>query len=197
MRNRFIVAAAVVAASLTPSVARAQRHAGLWVSAGGGVGMAKLRCDTGCEDDSRTGGVLFLDGGFAANDKLLFGAEFNSWSKTFDVGATERSLRLNSFLATILFYPSESSGLFVKGGFGVSYAFVRGTSFLVNPDLGAGTGITYGVGYDIPIGKSVYLTPAFGVQHGFLGDALEVVGVPILRGWRHDIYQFTVGLTFQ
>jgi len=197
MRNRLVVAAVVVAASLTPSVARAQRHSGLWISAGGGVGMAKLKCDNGCEDDTQTGGVLFFDGGIAANDKLLFGGEFNSWSKTFDVGATERSVRLNSVLATVMFYPAESSGFFVKGGAGISYAHVRGTSFLVNPDLGAGTGITYGVGYDFQIGKSVYLTPAFGLQHGFLGDALEVVGVPILRGWRHDIYQFTVGLTFQ
>jgi hypothetical protein len=196
MRNHLVLAV-VAAALLTPSVARAQRHSGMWVSGGGGIGLTKLKCDNGCEDESRTGGVLFIDGGIAANDKFLFGVEFNSWSRTSDVGATEQSLRLNSLLGTVLFYPSAKSGFFVKGGFGVSYARVRGTSFFVNPDLGAGTGAAYGAGYDIAIGRSVYITPAVTLQQGFLGDAVEVVGSPILTGWRHNILQFTAALTFQ
>lgn len=198
MRKRLVVAAIVVAASLTPSTARAQRHSGAWISGGGGAGWAKVSCDTGCEAEERNAGVqLYIDGGVAANEKLLIGAEFNSWSKTFEASGFDRTARLNALLATVLFYPSDPSGIFVKGGFGLAYASLRNTSPLVNPDLGAGAGITYGVGYDIPIGRSVYLTPAFGIQHGFLGDAVEVVGVPIIRGWRHDIVQFTVGLTFQ
>ena len=198
MRKRFVVATVVFAACLIPSVARAQRHSGAWISGGGGVGWAKVSCDTGCEGDETNAGVeLYIDGGIAANEKLLIGAEFNSWSKTFEGGGVDRSVRLNGLLATVLFYPSDSSGLFVKGGFGIAYANLRNTSAFVNPDLGAGTGIIYGVGYDVPIGRSVYLTPAFGIQHGFLGDAVEVVGVPVVRGWRHDIVQFTVGLTIQ
>jgi hypothetical protein len=193
-----LVAAAVLAACLTPSLALAQRHSGVWISGGGGVGWAKVHCEANCdEEESNTGLQLYIDGGIAANEKLLIGAEFNSWSRSFEAGGSDRSLRLNAILATVLFYPSDSSGLFIKGGFGVSYANLKGASFLVTPDLGAGTGITYGIGYDITIGKSVYLTPAVGLQHGFLGDALEVVGVPIARGWRHDIVQFTVGLTLQ
>ncbi len=197
MRKHALIAVAVVAACLTPSVARAQRHSGAWLSAGAGVGITKVRCDTGCDADSETGGMLFVGGGVAASEKLLFGAEFGSWTKEFDdANGFARSLRLNSIHGVVLFYPADSSGIFVKGGFGIAYANVRGTSFLVNPDLGAGTGITYGVGYDISLG-GVYLTPAVGFQHGFLGDAVEVVGVPIIRGWRHDILQFTVALTFQ
>jgi outer membrane protein with beta-barrel domain len=198
MRKPLVVAAAVLAACLTPSLALAQRHSGAWISGGGGVGWATVHCDANCEDeDANAALVLFIDGGIALSEKLLIGAEFNSWSKNIETGTTDRSLRLNGLLATVLFYPSDTSGIFVKGGFGISYANISGTTAFVNPDLGAGTGITYGVGYDIPIGRSVYLTPAVGLQHGFLGDAVEIVGVPAVRGWRHDIFQFTVGLTIQ
>jgi outer membrane protein with beta-barrel domain len=198
MNKQVFVAVALLSACLVPSVARAQRHSGAWVSGGGGVGWTRVHCDPGCEDTKSNAGVtLFIDGGVAVSEKLLVGAQFDSWQRTFEIAGFDRSVRLNDLLATVLFYPSDSSGLFVKGGVGIAYANIKGTSSLVNPDLGAGTGVTYGVGYDIQIGKSVYLTPAVGLHHGFLGDALEVVGVPLIRNWRHDIFEFTVGLTLQ
>src|SRR5262245_66628444 len=102
MRKRLVVAAAVFAACLTPSVARAQRHSGAWISGGGGVGWATVHCDTNCEDeDANAALVLYIAGGIAVNEKLLLGSEFYSWSKTIETGTTERSLRFNGLLAAV------------------------------------------------------------------------------------------------
>jgi hypothetical protein len=122
---------------------------GAWFNVGLGYGSF------GCENcpgraDALSGG---LSVGGTINQKLLLGVGTSGFYKSesgqwFSVSTLDARLR---------FYPMLASGFFVTGGMGLG-------SLRTAYDTDMGVGVILGLGWDIPVGSRVSLTPFW---HGF------------------------------
>jgi len=45
------------------------------------------------------------------------------------------------------------------------------------------------------VGRRISVTPAVNVWHGQIGD-VKLAGTPFLRNWKHNVIDFTLGITF-
>src|SRR5256886_4304204 len=124
------------------------RH-GFWFS--GGLGYGSL----GCKDcDGRTGalsGNISLGG--TLSQKLLLGVSTNGWTKS----ESGSSLTVAAVTAAVRFYPSTTGGFFLTGGLGLGTVSAGIGGFGSASQTGGAA--LLGLGYDIPIGRSVSLTP--------------------------------------
>jgi len=160
---------------------------GFWGSIGGGFGAAKLGCDN-CGSTSRENSFAgFLVLGAALTPSVLIGLEVDGWLKTINGDP----LRLGAVTGMLQWYPSSSLGLFVKGGAGLSYA--RGdlrfpTSVFLDD---AGLGYLLGVGFDVPVGSGLAVTPVASLYGGNIGDVQNAEGVDF------TVFQLMVALTLQ
>jgi len=176
-----------------PALAWEQEREGFWIGFGGGYGSALASCD-GCVGNTREGApAAFLKLGGTVNQKLLFGFEFNLWSK--DVEGDSLNFYIGS--ATVTYYPWTSSGFFVKGGAGLAIVDtdVREGNRLTTVDLGDGFGAIAGIGYDLRIRRNLSITPAVNFYLGWPGD-LKVGLEPVARNYRFNVVDVSVGLTF-
>jgi hypothetical protein len=86
--------------------------------------------------------------GGTPNPRFLVGGEIAGWFN--DSGIAEFT-RVNA-MAAALMYPFRAGGWFLKGGFGFAgyeaYGFDR-----------SGLGLAAGTGFDIRLGRNLYLTP--------------------------------------
>jgi hypothetical protein len=80
---------------------------------------------------------------------VLFGGEVLVW---FRDTLTEHQGRTN-VTATAMVYPSSNGGAFLKGGFGTATRVRAGIAR-------TGIGTTLGTGYDLKIGRNLYVTPS-------------------------------------
>ena len=147
--------------------------------------------------DREGSGVAYLDLGWTLNEQLLIGGELNLWRRTVGLDAgVEATVHLYNLSGTLTYYPRPRSGFFIKGGAGASLldADVEslGSSFAVE---GTGFGFIVGAGYDISFGRTVSLTPAVNFWYGQPGD-LQVVGGSPIVDWKHNVIDFTIGMTF-
>ena len=196
---RLVVVLSVLAllCVAVPSVATAQEREGFWFGIGAGVGLAEIRCDD-CDTGRENGGVGNIRLGWTLNEHLLLGGEVNAWAKTFaleeDLTATAK---LYNVSATLTYYPKVTSGFFVKGGAGVSGASMDFDLARTNVtvEVGTGPGLFAGAGYDLRVGRRISVTPAVNVWHGQLGD-VTLSGAPLLNNWKHNVVDFTLGITF-
>ena len=85
----------------------------------------------------------------------------------------------------------------MKGGVGTTFLATEFTvdETSVEPDLGSGLGLIAGAGYDITLGEHVSFTPAVNVWFGRIG-VLEVDRETFVSGWKHNVIDVTIGLTF-
>ena len=194
---RSIVLAAIVYLGSAAAV-EAQDRRGFWGSVGGGWGSGVVTCDECGDEDEREGaGTGFVRLGWGLTDRLLLGAEFNLWSKSFDEDDfIDARASLYNWTATVSYYPT-ATGFFVKGGAGIASADleVEAAGSDVSIDFGNGLGIIAGVGYDIPVARRLSITPAVTYWRGHLGD-VRLFGTTAIEGWRHNVVEVTVGLTF-
>lgn len=145
-------------------MAQAPRRQGFWLGAGLGYGSLGVGC-SGCDGLGREGALSgYLKLGGTVNPSLRLGFESNGWVKS------ENGVTLTSGLGagTVTVYPAPASGFFVKGGAGVSYAKVDVSGFGSSSETGWG-GIA-GLGYDVPIGRTLYLTPVANWVYGHYSD---------------------------
>ena len=164
-----------------------QRREGFWIGFGLGYGSANVSCDN-CISGSRTGGpTLFLKLGGTPSRDLLIGASFNGWTHDLN-GANET---MGNVTASLFYYPVTTSGFFLTGGLGFS-AYNINSSPEVN---GSGWGFTGGVGYDVRVGRNISLTPVVNYTYGALGD-FEVPGIGTARGWKQNVIDVGLGVTF-
>jgi hypothetical protein len=177
LRHAGVVLALLAAATVTPAVAQhAQTRQGFFFSGGLGWGSFGLGCD-GCVDLGRTGGASgYLKAGGTLSPNVLLGVETNGWYKSED-GA---SITLGNLVAAAYFYPMVESGLFLKGGVGLS-TLSADTGFESNSDTGLG--FTLGAGYDLRIGGNTSLTP---VLNYFRGN---------FDGGNGNVFQMGLGIT--
>jgi hypothetical protein len=87
--------------------------------------------------------------------------------------------------ADVLFYPAVGTELFLKVGLGFGNVSAASTSGSVTTTVSnQGFGSTFGVGFDIKLGRNIYLTPNF--------DTL----VQVINGTTQEVYLLTLGLTW-
>lgn len=150
---RLVVPVLVLAAVAVGSAEAQGRRQGFWISGGlgGGVNTAQ-----GLDGERLAGGASYLRLGGALTPQVLLGADIIGWVRSQnDVS----NIRGNTTIAA-LFYPSPNGGFFVKGGVGLSVVRVSADVLGVSVSgTEKGFGSTLGVGVDLPIGRSVSLTP--------------------------------------
>jgi hypothetical protein len=159
------VCAIVLALLCVTSVVEAQANnkqarQGFWIAFGLGAGTYNLSC-SGCSYDSKTdlSGTFRMGG--TVNQKILIGGESMGWYHT------ENNIDqwAGALSGVVLFYPSATGGLFLKGGLGVSYFTASATGY-TSESLTAFE-LTGGLGYDIRLGRAFSITPYFNGYYGF------------------------------
>ena len=182
--------AAVALALMGASVGAAQHpqvRQGFWIGFGFGYGSSNVSCD-GCPSAGReSGGAGFIKLGGTLNDKWLLGGEINAWTKSS--GGVTADLGNVSFAAYL--YPRPKSGFFVKGGVGFATTRLHNSG---TADAN-GYGFVLGLGYDIRVGTNISITPVGNFYFGSDGD-LKESGTTLETGWKHNVYDFGLGITF-
>jgi len=170
----------------------AQAHQGFWAGFGFGYGSAVVSCD-GCGASDRQGGAtMFLAMGGTVNQKLLLGGELNGWGK-WGSAVDDGGLILGNTSFVAYFYPGATSGLFVKGGVGMaSYISIDSSG---TTTTGSGLGGLIGIGYDIPVGGTVSLTPVANFRFGNIGTIKnDDASFPI--GLDQNVFELGLGITW-
>jgi len=160
MRRSVKVVLGVLLLSLAAAnVALAQRKAdgtpvrrqGFFVGLGVGAGSVGIEC-SGCPSDRKSGGSGYIRLGSTLGAHWLLGAEIDGWTRS-ESGV---DMVLANVALVASWYPSRTGGFFLKFGFGgVAYQEDDGTDKTET----AGAGGIIGIGYDIPLGRTVSLTP--------------------------------------
>lgn len=177
----------------TASAGHPQERKGFWIALGFGYGWADASCSLcdGANGDGASTGVLRL--GWALNQKVLLGGEFDFWWKDRDVD----TLFLYDPVFTVTFYPGETAGLFVRGGIGGAGADTgaRIGNTTITTELGSGLGLLAGAGYDIRVGRKISITPALTYWTGRSMD-LRFEDTTLTETWHHHVVDITVAVTF-
>jgi hypothetical protein len=158
-RWSVVLGLALTLGALQPVDAEAQNpqtRQGFFISVG--VGGGSLGCEDCDERETGPSGLIYLGG--TLSPQLLVGAEFSGWSKKVEGSGGDARLTHGNLSAAVQFYPSPTSGFFIKGGVGVSQLRIELSSggTTVSGDEN-GIGITAGLGYDIRLGSNFSLTP--------------------------------------
>jgi len=171
MRTKtWLVTALLVGILSAPALAQG-RHDGFWIGFGLGGGVA----------NEEGGGAAYLRMGGTPTNLLLVGGEAIAWAKS----ENDVTVSQSNFTGNILFYPSLNGGFFLKTGLG--FATVTASATSGNVTITAtenGFGSTFGAGFDVKLGRNIYLTPNV--------DAL----VQVIEGGTETVFLFTLGLTW-
>lgn len=171
---------------------------GFWL--GGGMGGGS-NLTTTLDDGSPAGFAGNLRLGGTLTPKWLLGGESAGWMR--DVDQDVWAFRSN-LSAIAMFYPSVSGGLFLKGG--PSIAIIDETSSAstqvdgvdIRASVSAmeiGFGLTAGVGYELRIGRNLFLVPEVSyLLQGFSGRTTDTPLGTIPA--TNSLLLFTLGLTF-
>jgi hypothetical protein len=129
-----------------------------------------------------------LKGGLTLNPSLTLGAETNGWRHD-EEGVERWHGTLNLLLN---WYPRYAGGLHLKGGLGLTYyrasdAEDAFTSTAFGPQLG--------VGYDLPVGSRLSVTPQFDITTAGFGD-LKFNGEPVTNSAVYQFIRIGIGLTW-
>lgn len=199
-----IVATLLAIALLVPSLLSAQGRRGLedvtrpnrhgfWISLGAGGGWESFKFEGEDWRDAEIGPSFWLGLGGTVNQNLRLGAELSVWAKeNFD---PESGLNVTESLGAALlvaqFYPMKSQGLFLKGGLGFSRsgADVQGPGGNIGETGFAALG---GAGYEVRLGRNVFMTPTLNFLQHWSGDRDSPEGQ-----LRERVFTLGVGFTFQ
>lgn len=191
--RRLVVCAAVLLATVPLAVSElmaqdgAERHReGIWYGLGAGAGWDRLACDI-CAGD-RIGGLSgYLQAGGTLQSDWLLGAELKFWNK----GDESVDQLLGAFSIVALWYPNPARPFHVKGGFGYMALHAEdGENTLSSTSFGP----QVGVGYDLPIGPRVFVTPYASWMITPFGD-LTFNDTKIRGGVRSTLLQLGIGVT--
>jgi hypothetical protein len=168
-----------------PRTLAAQERQGWWWGLGGGV------CVTEAPAPEWAGRGVKVDftGGWTFFERVRLGGEAWACSRP-------DNLLFTSYSAIVMLYPLSSSALFVKGGAG--RMSIGWETFDVSERYGSGLGLSMGVGYDLPVTRTVSVTPSINLWHSKLSDieAPRGFGGAKYRAWTHRIVDFIVVVTY-
>ncbi len=170
----FALLAAMPAHDIT---AQRPYRSGFWLENGVGTGTIRIGCTSCAEPTVVYGQSSYLRGGGSLSSRVLLGFEvFALLDDHFGIAQGDSSLTVEnvSLGPVVLWYPWRS-GLFFKGGFGLAHAEV--TLGATDPKTqpvslasGTGSGVTFGVGFDVPVFKWLAITANLGIYYTALGD---------------------------
>jgi hypothetical protein len=192
MRPRTLAIAVVAAAALgltapavhaqQPTSAPAPRH-GLWIALGFGGGQV-LRWSDQESAARKTTITVSLRGGIVVVPALRLGLESNGWGlESGDTDDPAKGVTVNETMLIAQVYPWPARNLYVKGGIG------RGEFHTMHADdwgSSAWGATVVGVGYDVRVGRSVFVTLGADWARGPLGSADPRVTTSTgrrFRGW--------------
>ena len=184
----------------SPSPDRHRR--GLWGEFGGGPGYVRIACSD-CEDVIGTTGATsyFRIGGVISRNVVIGFEIFSLLDEAFGFEASDTNMVAETGTAAIvlLWYPGRH-GLFFKGGVGAAFGqfSIPGDSAGAVPadtSSGGGIGLTFGLGWDLPISRKFAITANAAAFVTAVGDV-------VLPGRRVDdmigtIYQASIGFTIR
>lgn len=175
-------------ASAAQDTTGAHRHRGFWIGFGfgGGVNLSE-----GLDGQQLGGGGFYFRLGGTPSQKVLLGFESIGWVREVDGASLGRGN--GSFV--VQFYPSERGGAFFKGGVGfatIARATVSGNTTTATSENGFG--LTLGAGWDVRLGRNIYLVPNLDL----LLQWFESKSDPVLGQipGNNTILLFTLGLTW-
>ena len=160
----FLLAAALAAA--TPLSAQVtQQHKGFWFGFGFGVGE---NTSTQLDGGQLVGGAGYIRLGGSPSQKVLLGFDGMAW--------TNEDRNRGNGVFSVTFYP-QSQGFYIKGGLGfASLGATETNGGVTQHTTVSGFGLTGGIGYDIRLGRNIYLVPAVDI----LGQFFKEQTAPVL-----------------
>jgi hypothetical protein len=192
----FWLLSLLLASDLT---AQGWRRSGLWYEAGTGPASIRVACST-CTDVTRSSGTgAFMRLGGTLSRKIFLGIEaFSLINETFGFEADDESLLSeNSTLAVIVLWYPWRHRFFVKSGVGLASGefIVDATSDEPILSDGLGVGMTFGVGFDVPVWRSLALTTNAGVAVTAIGDV--VLPTTTVDDVIATMYNLSIGITIR
>lgn len=189
MRRSHIVGALLALLAAAPLAAQDPSvHKDFWIGFGFGPGV---NLSDGFDGESRWGGNGYLRLGGTPDAKLLLGGEVIAWTRE------ENNVHLSrgnaQFVA--MYYPCPCGGLYLKGGLGfasISRSTEQGNTHTTTTKGGLGSGL--GVGYELRLGKNLFLVPSA----DFLFQVFEKDTDPVLGKIpaTNTMLLFNLGLTW-
>lgn len=154
--RRFVCSTLLLASLGTASLSAqdAPQRKGFWLGFGLGAGVNLAQ---GLDDKNLWGGSGYLRLGGTPKSNLLLGGEVIGWTVDYkDVTLSRGNIH---FVA--LWYPNVKSGFYLKGGIGgasIGRRTESGNSESTTTKGGFGMGL--GTGYELKIGRNIYLVPS-------------------------------------
>ena len=180
MRATFRVLYLILIALATPLAAQEvgapdtrPERAGFWWGVGAGVGWASIECSYCTAGPLRApmiqlGAGVTLSRSFALGLQLAGGGKHDAYSGPADNTGTFGDVNLS-----VYWYPLPGGDLWVQGG--VARVLWRVTKDPTDSNTyhAIATGLTAGVGYDLPIGRALSITPSIRGVWGGKGDLVN------------------------
>jgi hypothetical protein len=172
-----LVAVALLLGAAAGVAAQEPRN-GFWISLGAGGGWNLAR---NISDETKPGVAGYLRLGWAVDRHVLLGGEAIFWGRE----QSEQLFTRGNVTLTGLYYPMVTKRLFLKLSLGMAFLdfFPTSDSTVVATERGFGSNIA--LGYDLRIGRSVFITP----NVDFVWQSVENL--------TNSMLLFTVGLTRQ
>lgn len=170
---------------------RRPQHGGFWIGFGAGPAYSWIDCRacgppvTNDPWDGGLGASLFIALGGTVRPNLLVGGELSLWSSTHSAEeVAERNATVLSLDAVAQYYPTADRRLYLKGGIGIGGAILEtsaeGTRAVEDVES-EGWSLQGGVGYDIPLGRRLALSPHLTyVQTISRGAETTIGGEPVV-----------------
>lgn len=196
-------------ASLCPHVAPAQqspdRHRrGLWGEFGFGPGYVRIACSDCTDVVGASGGTSYLRIGGVISRNVVIGFEaFSLLDNAFGFSPQDSGTTAETGTAAIIimWYPG-SHGLFFKGGLGAAFGqfsipadSAGGGPVVADTSTGGGIGLSFGLGWDLPLSRKFAITGNAAAFVTALGDV--VVGNRRVDDLIATMYQLSIGFTIR
>ena len=151
-----------------PAAAQDPVRHGYWLDAGGGYGRLRVRCGTCAGVGTSYGGTVTVTLGHSVSRKVVLGLEGQVWT-SWEQGPREQ---VRSLTVVAQWYPWHEERVFLRGGTGIVQGPVvpSGTGTSPASVKGTGVGLTFGVGYDLALGRHLGLAAQVASHVAALGD---------------------------
>ena len=189
MLARLMSGALLVASVSTAASAQShpQTRQGFGISFGLGIGSAEFKAD-GFDVDRESAGSGYLRIGGHVRPNLFIGGELSGWTKEED--GLEGTVSFATAVAQ--WYPTVSSGFYLKGGLGFSNTVIEGGG---DELTAAGLALSLGVGYDWRVAKNFSLTPYLNILQS-AGAEAKFNGVGLDENLSTNVVQIGLGFTW-
>jgi hypothetical protein len=188
----LLAALAVPALAQTPQTPPPGHPDGWW--GGFGVGFSALRfacADCGDDQPVNEAPSVAFSFGKSIGRKVAFGVEYGGAFPSLETGA---QVVASSLTGMARWYPSDSP-IFLKFGVGLSRVRATVTSDgQTTSEIRNGTGIVFGIGWDVRLGRSAALTPYAGWYMSAIGD-IGAEGTNQARDVSWNTWTFGLGVT--